>query len=113
MSNDSWFAYPGVQHLIMIVSAFRSIETRRPQLRSTPTGVSAVIDETGEVLEVVDVDRRGVLLGAVRPVRDAWTLMLAWGNWLPPTALLGSCLLLLAAYRRPSRRAGAAGRRRA
>lgn len=108
MSNDSWFAYSGVQHLIMIVSAFRSIETRRPQLRSTPTGVSAVIDETGEVLEVVDVGRPGVLVGAVRPVRDAWTLMLAWGNWLPPTALLGACLLLLAAYRRTPSRAGAA-----
>ena len=100
LSNDSWFGYPGVQHLIMITSAFRSIETRRPQLRSTPTGVSAVIDETGEILDVVDVDRRGVLMGTVWPARDAWTLMLAWGNWLPPTALVGACVLLLAARRR-------------
>jgi len=100
LSNDSWFAYPGVQHLIMIVSAFRSIETRRPQLRSTPTGVSAVIDETGEVLDVLDVDQRGVLTGAVRPAHGTWTLVVAWGNWLPPTALAGACILLALAARR-------------
>jgi apolipoprotein N-acyltransferase len=107
LSNDSWFAYPGVQRLIMIVSAFASIETRRPQLRSTPTGVSAVIDETGAVLDLVDVDRRGVLVGMVRPAHGTWTLMLAWGDWLPPTALTGSLVLLLAAYRRRPLRASA------
>jgi len=98
LSNDSWFAYPGVQRLIMIVSSFASIETRRPQLRSTPTGVSAVTDETGAVLDSLDVDRRGVLVGTVRPARDAWTLMLAWGNWFPPTAGCAALVLLVAAW---------------
>jgi apolipoprotein N-acyltransferase len=102
LSNDSWFAYPGVQRLILIVSAFRSIETRRPQVRSTPTGVSAVIDETGALLETIDVNRRGALVGTVRPMHHAWTLMLAWGDWFPPTALGVSLTLLFAAYsRRP------------
>lgn len=99
LSNDSWFSFPGVQRLIMIVSAFRSIETRRPQLRSTPTGVSAVIDASGELVEVLDPDTRGILTGAVRPVDDARTLMLAWGDWFPPTALCGSLVALLLAYR--------------
>jgi apolipoprotein N-acyltransferase len=98
LSNDSWFTYPGVQRLILIVSAFRSIETRRPQLRSTPTGVSAVIDETGALLDTIDVDGRGTLVGTVRPMQDAWTLMLAWGDWFPPTALGVSLTLLWAAY---------------
>jgi apolipoprotein N-acyltransferase len=100
LSNDSWFAFPGVQRLILIVSAFRSIETRRPQLRSTPTGVSAVIDETGAVLDLLDIGGRGILVGKVQPVHDGWTLMIAWGDWLPPAALTGSVVLLLAAYRR-------------
>jgi apolipoprotein N-acyltransferase len=100
LSNDSWFAYPGVQRLILIVSAFRSIETRRPQLRSTPTGVSAVIDETGALLQTAGEDERGVLVETVRPARDTWTLMLAWGNWLPPAALAASVALLLITYAR-------------
>lgn len=102
LSNDSWFAYAGVQRLILIVSAFRSIETRRPQVRATPTGVSAVIDETGAMLETIGVDGRGTLVGRVRPVEDAWTLMLAWGNWFPWAALGVSLTLLFVAYtRRP------------
>jgi apolipoprotein N-acyltransferase len=100
LSNDSWFSYPGVQRLILIVSAFRSVETRRPQLRATPTGVSAVIDETGALLDTIDVDRRGTLIGTVRPVDGAWTLMLAWGDWFPPTALVASLVLLWVSSRR-------------
>ena len=103
LSNDSWFAYPGVQQLIMVLSAFRSIETRRPQLRATPTGVSAVIDETGDVIERVAEDRRDILLATVTPARGARTLVVAWGNWLPPTALVVALALLVV-----RRRAGSA-----
>jgi apolipoprotein N-acyltransferase len=102
LSNDSWFAYPGVQRLILIVSAFRSIETRLPQLRSTPTGMSALIDETGALLQAIDAGKRGVLVGRLQPAHRPWTLMLAWGNWLPPAAAAGSLVLLLAGYRRRS-----------
>ena len=105
LSNDSWFAFPGVQRLIMILSAFRSIETRRPQFRATPTGVSAVIDESGEVLDRIDENQRHVLIGSVSPARTR-TLVLAWGNWLPPTALVASLALLVAACAR--RRTGSA-----
>jgi len=110
LSNDSWFAFPDIQRLIMILSAFRSIETRRPQLRATPTGVSAVIDESGDVVDRVDENQRGVLFATVRPARGTWTLVLAWGNWLPPTALVVSLLLLAVAYaRRQTKSTRAAG----
>jgi apolipoprotein N-acyltransferase len=106
LSNDSWFSFPGVQRLILVVSAFRSIETRRPQLRSTPTGVSAVVDETGAVRDAIDVDGRGILVGRVRPADGSWTLLLAGGDWFPPAALGASLALLVVAYagRQGSRR---------
>jgi apolipoprotein N-acyltransferase len=100
LSNDSWFAFPGVQHLILIVSAFRSIETRRPQIRATPTGISAVIDSSGELRETIDVDVAGTFVAAVTPVPQAQTLMLAWGNWFPPAALAFAVVCLVGAYRR-------------
>src|SRR6185369_2613912 len=51
MSNDSWF----MEHsegawLHLVVAAFRSIETRLPQLRVTSNGISAVIDPTGAIV---------------------------------------------------------------
>jgi apolipoprotein N-acyltransferase len=115
LSNDSWFAFPGVQRLILVLSAFRSIETRRPQVRSTPTGISAVIDETGALRDVIDVGERGVRVARL-PRLDAHaapTLAVAWGEWLPPAALTAALLLLVAASaRRATRARPEAGARR-
>lgn len=96
LSNDSWFAYPGVQRLILIVSAFRSIETRRPQLRATPTGVSAVISATGAFTDLLEVNQRGTIVASIVPSHAAWTPMVAWGNWFPPATLIGGLVLLAA-----------------
>lgn len=55
LTNDSWFTPPfssplqfeSLQHLYM--TAARSIETRRPLLRSTNTGISAGVDALGNL----------------------------------------------------------------
>jgi apolipoprotein N-acyltransferase len=93
LSNDSWFAFPGVQRLILVASALRSIETRRPQIRVTPTGISAVIDPSGRLRDTIAINGRGTLVAALRPVPDTWTLVLAWGDWFAPTALVVAALL--------------------
>jgi apolipoprotein N-acyltransferase len=100
LSNDAWFATDGGPRLHLVVSAFRSIETRRPQVRSTNTGISAVIAPTGELLGTIGVATRGVLAARVIPSRTAWTLMLAWGDWVGPTALAAGLGLLGVAWRR-------------
>jgi apolipoprotein N-acyltransferase len=96
LSNDSWFAYGGVPRLILIISAFRSLETRRAQLRATNTGISAVITPTGEFLDTLGVDVRGTLVGTVTPDTTATTVMVAWGDWFGRSALVGGILLLAA-----------------
>ncbi|MEO6027949.1 MAG: apolipoprotein N-acyltransferase, partial [Candidatus Binatia bacterium] len=73
LSNDSWFAFgPGAQ-LHMLGAAFRSIETRRPQVRATNTGISAVIDATGTVTASAGVDARATLVETIVPERDVTT----------------------------------------
>lgn len=109
LSNDSWFAYHGVPRLILIVSAFRSIETRRAQVRATNTGISAVITASGDVTEALAVETQGILIRAVRPERTARTLMLAWGDWCGRTSLAVAVGLLAwpavaPAMRRPAAR---------
>jgi apolipoprotein N-acyltransferase len=78
----------------LVGAAFRSIETRRPQIRATNTGISAVIDATGEITQTIGVHRRDTLVATVRPERTMRTLMLALGNWLGPTALAAGALLV-------------------
>jgi apolipoprotein N-acyltransferase len=96
LSNDAWFAVGTgpLQHLV--VSAFRSLETHRPQVRATTTGISAIISPSGELLARAGVHERGALVGAVVPEHEMRTLFLAWGDWLGPVALAGVLALMLA-----------------
>ncbi|MFN9792154.1 MAG: apolipoprotein N-acyltransferase [Pseudomonadota bacterium] len=98
LSNDAWFTgAPLGARLHLAVAAFRSIETRLPQLRATNNGLTAFIDPTGEVLAATAMGDRAVLAGAV-PIRaPPPTLMVRWGDWVGGAALAVLCLLLLAA----------------
>lgn len=103
MSNDSWFTeHTGGAHLHLVVAAFRSVETRLPQYRVTNNGITAVIDPTGEIVAGAGVGERRVVLGELAPRKPATTLMVAWGDWLGPTALALVALLLGGAWLRRS-----------
>ena len=76
-SNDAWFGRWGPpQHLAQ--ARLRAVEEGLPVIRSTPTGISAVIDADGRVVAVAAVahggrDRRGASARRRRadPVRAA------------------------------------------
>jgi apolipoprotein N-acyltransferase len=83
LSNDSWFsAYPAGARLHLAVAAFRSVETRLPQVRVTTNGLSAVIDDTGEVLARTGMGDQAVLTAELAARDPAPTLMVRWGDWV-------------------------------
>jgi apolipoprotein N-acyltransferase len=95
MSNDSWFTeYPVGADLHLAVAAFRSIETRLPQLRVTANGISAVIDASGTVVAATAMGEQKLLIGEVSAGEPPATLMVAWGDWV---GRAGFALLLLLA----------------
>lgn len=97
LSNDSWFTrYPNGARLHLAVAAFRSIETRLPQLRVTTNGLSAIIDGTGEVLVSTTMGDRAVLTGQIAAQDPPPTLMVRWGDWVGRAGLL--FLLVLAVH---------------
>ena len=90
-SNDAWFGSWGPpQHLAQ--ARLRAIEEGLPVLRSTTTGISAVIDADGVVRQSVPLHAAGVLLGRIPPAH-APTLFAQVGNALS----LGWAVLLLTA----------------
>jgi apolipoprotein N-acyltransferase len=99
LSNDSWFASGEGPHLHLVGAAFRSVETRRAQVRATNTGISAIITAAGDVAATAGIDERATLVGSVVPDRKTTTVVVAWGDWFAPTALAGGIVLLALARR--------------
>jgi apolipoprotein N-acyltransferase len=99
-SNDAWFGGWGPpQHLAQ--ARLRAIEEGLPVVRSTPTGISAVIDADGRILESIPMHTAGRIDTGLPPPH-APTLFARYGNMLP----VGFALLLLAlaiAFRRRGR----------
>jgi apolipoprotein N-acyltransferase len=95
LSNDSWLADGAGADLHFVVSVFRSIETRRPQVRATTTGISAIVTPLGDVVASAGVHARTTLVGSVAPVRDVTPLAVRWGNWIGPLGLAIALALLL------------------
>jgi apolipoprotein N-acyltransferase len=85
-SNDAWLAPVAAEHLLR-VARLRAIETRRPLLRATPTGVSAVIDAHGGVAVRSRFGAAQVLEASVRGSR-ATTLVQRFGDWPVGLALV-------------------------
>jgi apolipoprotein N-acyltransferase len=90
-SNDAWFGSWGPpQHLAQ--ARLRAAEEGLPVIRSTPTGISAIIDGRGEVVRQLGWHEAGVIDGYIPAASQAPTLFGRMGNALP---LLLAALLLL------------------
>ncbi|MET1757117.1 apolipoprotein N-acyltransferase [Novosphingobium sp. RD2P27] len=90
-SNDGWFGSWGPpQHLAQ--ARLRAVEEGLPVLRSTTTGISAVIDADGIVREFLPAHVAGRIDGRIPPAHEP-TLFARYGNVLP----LAFAVLLLAA----------------
>lgn len=96
-SNDGWYgAWGPPQHLAQ--ARMRALEEGLPLLRSTTTGISAVIDADGRVLQWVPMHAAGALLGRV-PAAHAPTLFARYGNVVSLGWALALLVLSLVALR--------------
>ena len=94
-SNDAWFGPTGPpQHLAQ--ARLRAIEEGLPIVRSTPTGISAVIDADGRLLDSLPPHAMGVIDTRLPPPHPP-TPFARFGNLLP---FLFAALLVVAAIAR-------------
>lgn len=110
-ANDSWFGSEAAARMQLDIAAMRAVELRRPLVRPTMTGITAVIDPHGRIVSELPSGRPGILEGTVSPA-TVRSLYLRFGDWLGKAAALGTLFALLvhAAARRRSGRVGAEAR---
>jgi apolipoprotein N-acyltransferase len=76
-SNDAWFGSWGPpQHLAQ--AQLRALEEGVPIIRSTPTGISAIIDADGRIVKSLPLGQAGFIQGALPPLKSA-TLFAQFG----------------------------------
>ncbi|HVE82085.1 MAG TPA: apolipoprotein N-acyltransferase [Myxococcales bacterium] len=96
ISNDGWFAGTRGVELDLAGAAFRSIETRLPQARATPDGLTASISDTGEVLLRAEPSRPSGLIAELSLSPAPLTPAARWGQWLGPVSLAAAAAVLAA-----------------
>ena len=91
VSNDAWFGDSLAPHQHLQMARMRALESGRYLLRATNTGITAIIDEKGQVLKRSAQFEALALAARVKLFQGATPYVL-WGN-LP--VILSSALLLL------------------
>ena len=91
ISNIAWFGASLAPHQHLQISRMRALETGRPMLRATNTGMTAVIDVRGRIADQLPPFTEGALIARVQGYSGATPYVQA-GNW--PIIVL--CLLALA-----------------
>jgi apolipoprotein N-acyltransferase len=115
LTNDGWFHGSSELDQHLITASFRCVETRTPMVRAVNTGVSAIIDGDGVIVEpdvFIDGDDQGrdsmrdpqtgrwhkqlnaTLVHDV-PVDARSSLYLAYGDWFAGTCCFATIFLLV------------------
>jgi len=94
VTNDSWFGDTVAPYQHLAMARMRSVELRRPMVRAANAGISAVIDERGEVVAELGLSRRGVLMGSIHP-RGGETLYAKTGDLFAKSCTIITFLLLM------------------
>jgi apolipoprotein N-acyltransferase len=86
VTNDAWFGdSPGpYQHLRQ--TQIRAVETGKPVIRAANTGISAIIDSRGRILDALAFDTMGTLDRSIAVYREP--PLLPW-----PAHLIGLCMV--------------------
>lgn len=101
VTNDGWFGDSLAPHQHLQIARMRALETGRQLLRSTNTGISALIDKDGRVLEHLGVGVPGILRVQLQPYGGTTPFALL-GHW-PALALIGLGLIVFFGLSRSSR----------
>ncbi len=97
-SNDAWFGSWGPpQHLAQ--ARMRAIEEGLPVIRSTPTGISAVIDAQGRVVQSIGMGKAGRIDTTLPPAHRP-SLFSALGNAIPASLSIILIFFAIALARR-------------
>ncbi|MGC2238270.1 MAG: apolipoprotein N-acyltransferase [Pyrinomonadaceae bacterium] len=100
MTNDGYLGNTPVLRQHLANSVFRAVETNRPLLRVTNVGVTAYINERGEVLDAADVYTEATRVWTVAKSDAKSTFYVKYGDWFAWLCSIVSLALLFLSFRK-------------
>jgi apolipoprotein N-acyltransferase len=102
ISNLAWYGDSFAQAQHLQIARVRALETGRPMLRSTNTGMTAVVQPDGSVSAVLPEFERGLLRATVQ----GYAGLTPYARWGDRVALAAAVFVLVLIGLRRARRAG-------
>lgn len=81
LTNDSWYGDTIQPKEHLVLASFRAIEHRRALVRSTNTGISAIVDPVGRIDRRTPQWKKAALAGRI-PFMSGRTVYAVLGDWL-------------------------------
>jgi apolipoprotein N-acyltransferase len=94
VTNDGWFGHTTGPYQHLAQARLRAIEEGLPMIRVANTGVSAIIDAYGRILQSLPLGQEGVIDGRL-PKEAASTAFALYGAWAFPLLLAAATGLAL------------------
>ena len=91
ITNDAWFGRSSAPHQHLSMAVLRTVENRLPMVRCANTGISALIDASGRILQTSGLFEEATILGTLQ-LGNGKTLYSRHGDWFAWSCVLISLL---------------------
>ncbi len=99
ITNDGWFERTAAPEQHFDGARLRAIETDRWLVRSATTGITAIVDPTGRIVERLPVDQQAMIVGGVA-ARTNETLYVRFGDWFAIASIIAVAAFVILRRRR-------------
>lgn len=96
ITNDGWYDGTSAPRQHFNQARMRAVEDDRYLLRAGTTGISALVDPTGRIIQEIPMGQQGIIDAEFQP-RHSWTPYVRFGDWF---AALACVIVAVALFRR-------------
>jgi len=100
MTNDGYLGKTPVLRQHLASAVFRAVETNRPVVRVTNVGITAFINERGEVLDAAESYTQDARVWTISKSDGTQTFYVKYGEWFAWLCSIVSLVLLILSFRK-------------
>jgi len=98
VTNDAWYENSRGPYQHFQASIFRAVENNRPVIRCANTGISAIIDPNGKIVDYIPLNKQGIINSLINLTNNNKTFYTKFGDVFSQLLLFTMLILSLQIY---------------